>query len=105
MVAATKRAIAAAPHLADARFAGGVQALLALAEIIDKAKAAGEEAYAKAAFGAIPSYVKTCEALLLTPASLPRPKEPEGRGSKISKFAEAADARRRGVRGRKAAAG
>ena len=99
MVAATAKAIKAAPHLKDPRFAGGIQALLALAEIIDAAKTAGDEAYAKAAFGAIPSYVKACAELLLTPASIPKPREPEGRGSKITKFADAAAARRKQATG------
>jgi hypothetical protein len=97
--AETDAAIAAAAHLQDRRFAGAIAALRALAEIIDAAKDAGEDAYAKASFGAIPSYVKTCEALLLTPASVQAGQRAgkgatgAGAGRKIDRFTSRADAR------------
>ncbi len=69
---ATCRSVAGAEHLKDRReFAGAVEAVKTLAWLIDESQRAGIEELQKAAFGTIPTYLKACEALQITPASRP----------------------------------
>lgn len=71
MADATAAAIAGAPHLADAKFAGAVAAVKTLAWLIDEAQRTSMDALQKAAFGTIPTYLKACAELQITPASVP----------------------------------
>lgn len=101
MADATAAAIAAAPHLRDAKHAGAVAAVKTLAWLIDEAQRAGMDALQKAAFGTIPTYLKACAELQITPASVPQatgaPAAKGGaRGGKVRDFAAAAAARRGG---------
>lgn len=69
---ATGRAVAAAKHLkGHSEFDGAIAAVRTLAWLIDEAQRDGIEALQKAAFGTIPSYLKGCSELMITPASLP----------------------------------
>jgi hypothetical protein len=69
---ATCRSVKAAKHLEDKpEFEGAIATLKTLAWLIDEAQKAGLAAMEKAAFGTIPTYMKACEALQVTPASLP----------------------------------
>lgn len=100
MADATAEAIAAAPHLDDRRFAGAIAAVKTLAWLIDEAQRAGMDQLQKAGFGIIPTYVKVCRELQITPASVPvvpaaPGKEGGARGGTVSSFRDAA-ARRRG---------
>lgn len=97
MVAATRKSVAAVPALRDDdTFAGAVEAVVTLAWLIDEAQRAGIEALQKASFVLIPSYVKACAELQITPASLPEGAQQKGKsGGKVTKFADAAEARRR----------
>jgi phage terminase small subunit len=88
MLDATEKAVAAAKHLQDRpEFAGAVEALLTLAWQIDEAQREGFEAFQKTAFGTIPTYLKACEALQVTPASVPALGEavpaPAGKSGKL----------------------
>ncbi len=79
MADATASAIAAAPHLqgeAGKKFAGAVAAAKTLAWLIDEAQRDGMDALMKAASasGIMPSYLKVCAELQITPASVPEPK-------------------------------
>ena len=58
------------------------------------------EALQKAAFGTIPTYLKGCAELEITPASIPEAarKKVDGAGGKVTKFEDAA-AKRRAARG------
>lgn len=89
MYDATKASIAAAPEVADEdRLQGACEAVLTLAWLIDEAQREGLEALRKASYSVIPSYLKACAELQITPASLPeeiRKKEKSG-GGKVSKF-------------------
>ena len=79
MFDATVTSVTAAEHLKDKReFSGPVEAVKTLAWLIDEAQRAGIEELQKAAFGTIPTYLKGCEALQITPASRPEAK-PEGK--------------------------
>lgn len=92
---ATKESV---KHLDDLdEFKGAVLAVLTLAWLIDEAQRAGLEAMQKASFVMIPSYIKGCNELQITPASMPAEwrKKPEDKGGKVTKFADAAAARRR----------
>lgn len=71
MADATAAAIAAAPHLQDAKFAGAVAAVKTLAWLIDEAQRTSMDALQRAAFGTIPTYMKACAELQITPASVP----------------------------------
>ncbi|WP_309132648.1 P27 family phage terminase small subunit [Brevibacterium sp.] len=71
MADATARAIAAAPHLQDAKFAGAIAAVKTLAWLIDEAQRESMDKLQKAAFGTIPTYLKACAELQITPASVP----------------------------------
>lgn len=68
---ASKVSVEKADHLKPEVFAGPVAAMLTLAWLIDEAQRAGLEALQKAAFGTIPTYLKACAELRITPASLP----------------------------------
>lgn len=75
MFDATCTSVANAEHLKDKReFTGPVEAVKTLAWLIDEAQRAGIEELQKAAFGTIPTYLKGCEALQITPASRPEAK-------------------------------
>lgn len=80
MADATARAIAAAPHLRDAKYAGAIAAAKTLAWLIDEAQRDSMDALQKAAFGTIPMYVKVCTELQITPASAPEVKKGGGGG-------------------------
>lgn len=69
---ATKESVAAAKHLqGHEEFSGAIAAVETLAWLIDEAQRAGVEALQKAAFGTIPTYLKGCAELQITPASVP----------------------------------
>lgn len=90
MADATARAIAAAPHLQDAKFAGAVAAVKTLAWLIDEAQRESMDKLQKAAFGTIPTYLKACAELQITPASVPEVTETQNDGKKSSKAAKLA---------------
>jgi hypothetical protein len=103
MYDATRRSIKAATHLEGAVFEGARDAVLTLAWLIDEAQRAGLEALQRATFNLIPSYLKACAELQITPASLPvAPAAGRGKGApsggngpgKVSKFSDAAARRR-----------
>lgn len=94
MYDATKHSIAAEPKLADdERFKGACEAVLTLAWLIDEAQREGLDALRQASYVMIPSYLKGCAALQITPASLPAGagrKKPDG---KLRKFEDSATRR------------
>lgn len=101
MYDATRRSIKAAAHLVDPVFEGPCLAVVTLAWLIDEAQRAGMEALQRATFNLIPSYLKACNELGITPASLPAvPASGKGASGgsngpgKVSKFADAAARRR-----------
>lgn len=72
MYDATCESVTHSAHLKGRReFAGAVEAVKTLAWLIDEAQRAGIEELQRAAFGTIPTYLKACEALQVTPASRP----------------------------------
>lgn len=101
MYNATKKSVAASDALKDNdQFAGAVEAVITLAWLIDEAQRAGIEALQKASFVMIPSYLKGCAELQITPASLPEGAQQKGKGGgKVTKFQDAAEARRRRAAG------
>lgn len=94
MYDATRRSIAAAPRLAEPKFEGACAAVLTLAWLIDEAQREGLEALRKASFVMIPSYLKGCAELQITPASLPPQVVKKETGGKLSKFEDAAARRK-----------
>lgn len=95
MYDATKRSIAEAPPLLDdKRFEGACEAVLTLAWLIDEAQREGLDALRQASYVMIPSYLKGCAALQITPASLPAGAKKVA-GGKVSKFEDAAARRQR----------
>ena len=75
MYDATRRSVDAAEHLRDKpEFEGAIEATCTLAWLIDEAQRVGIDELQKAAFGTIPSYVKACVELQITPASVPETK-------------------------------
>jgi phage terminase small subunit len=95
MYDATKRSMKAAKLGDSKEFEGACEAVLTLAWLIDEAQRAGLEALQKASFVMIPSYLKGCAELQITPAALPESaRKKAGSGGKISKFEDAAAARR-----------
>lgn len=88
MYDATKASIKAAPEVDDeVRFLGACEAVLTLAWLIDEAQREGLEALRKASYSVIPSYLKGCAELGLTPATLPdEVRKKEKTGGKVSKF-------------------
>lgn len=101
MADATAVAIAAAPRLADRRFAGAVGLVRTLAWMIDEAQRAGMEQLQKAPDKLMPLYLRTCAELQITPASVPvvKPAATENKGASgggsVSDLQEAAQRRRR----------
>lgn len=71
MADATAASIAAATRLADAKFAGPVAAVKTLAWMIDEAQRDSMEALQKAMSTTVPTYLKACAELQITPASVP----------------------------------
>lgn len=90
MADATARAIADAPHLQEAKFAGAVAAVKTLAWLIDEAQRESMDKLQKAAFGTIPTYLKACAELQITPTSVPEVTESQNDGKKSSKAAKLA---------------
>ncbi|WP_460994422.1 terminase small subunit, partial [Sinomonas soli] len=94
MADATAASIAAAPHLAEAKYAGPVAAVKTLAWMIDEAQRDGMEALQKAMTTHVPNYLKACAELQITPASVPAAvpgkSEPKKGGSNVSDFQERA---------------
>lgn len=88
MYDATKASIRSAPEVDDEdRFQGACEAVLTLAWLIDEAQREGLEALRKASYSVIPSYLKGCAELGLTPASLPEEvRKKEKSGGKVTKF-------------------
>jgi P27 family predicted phage terminase small subunit len=105
MADATAASIAEAKHLQGPRFAGPVAAVKTLAWMIDEAQRDSMEAMQKAMTTTVPNYLKACNELQITPASLPaaavgtdpgEEKKPEG--SNVSDLQARAAARRTGQR-------
>lgn len=95
MYDATRRSIAASTDLQHNRYAGACEAVLTLAWVIDEAQREGLEALRKVSYTVIPSYLKGCAELQITPASLPDDvRKGTVKGGKVTKFADAAEARR-----------
>ena len=90
MADATARAIAEAPHLQDKKFAGAVAAVKTLAWLIDEAQRESMDKLQKASFGTIPTYLKACAELQITPASVPETAESDDGKKKSSKAAKLA---------------
>jgi P27 family predicted phage terminase small subunit len=100
MADATARSITAAPHLGDPKHAGAVAAVKTLAWLIDEAQRTSMDALQRAAFGTIPTYLKACAELQITPASAPaapaaaEPARGGSGGGKVRDLRAAAEARR-----------
>lgn len=86
MYDATAKAVKAAKHL-DGRdeFAGAVEAVKTLAWLIDEAQRSGLHSLQSAAYGTIPSYLKGCAALQITPATPPSVEQPAKANKKSSR--------------------
>lgn len=83
MYDATRRSVAAAEHLKNApQYEGAIEAVCTLAWLIDEAQRAGLHALQQAAFGTIPSYLKGCANLQITPAEAPTAGEAKKPGAK-----------------------
>ncbi len=101
MADATAAAIAAAPHLENRKFAGAIAVVKTLAWLIDEAQRAGMDQLQKATFGLIPTYLKACAELQITPASVPVAKavapaaKGDSGGGTVSSLQGAAARRRR----------
>lgn len=84
MYDATRASVAAATHLqGHAEFKGAIEAVCTLAWLIDEAQRAGIDELQKAAFGTIPTYLKACAALQITPADRPEATKAGPRRSKL----------------------
>ncbi|MDY0830746.1 P27 family phage terminase small subunit [Microbacterium sp. BG28] len=95
MYDATRRSITAAELDTKPEFEGVREAVLTLAWLIDEAQREGLEALQKATYNLIPSYVKGCAELQITPASIPADAlKKAGKVGKLTKFGDAAAARR-----------
>lgn len=97
MADATAASIAAADHLKDAKFAGPVAAVKTLAWMIDEAQRDSMEALQKAMTTTVPTYLKACADLQITPASIQgvaAPAAGKPAGSKVSSLRDAAEKRR-----------
>jgi len=92
---ATKASIAASPEIESKRYEGMKTAAITLAWLIDEAARDGIDEIRKAAYVLIPSYVKACAELQITPASIPAEWLKEGKkGGKVSKFEDKVEERR-----------
>lgn len=98
---ATALTLAEAKHLQGPRFAGPVAVLKTLAWMIDEAQRDSMEALQKAMTTTVPTYLKACAELQITPASLPvaavgaQPSgEEKPEGSNVSDLQARAAARR-----------
>lgn len=82
MYDATRASVAAATHLKDKKeYGGAIEAACTLAWLIDEAQRTGIDELQRAAFGTIPTYLKACAALQITPAERPETgKKPAGGG-------------------------
>lgn len=88
MYDATKKAVAAAEHLRDhPEYAGAIEAVKTLAWLIDEAQRSGLHALQSAAYGTIPSYLKGCAALQITPAEAPHADTAKADGKRAGKRA------------------
>lgn len=106
MADATAQTIAEAKHLQGPKFAGPVAAVKTLAWMIDEAQRDSMEALQKAMTTTVPNYLKACNELQITPASLggltvaaqPAPEAPAGEakpeGGSVSNLQDRARARR-----------
>lgn len=95
MYDATKRSITAALIDSKPEFEAICDAVLTYAWLIDEAQREGIEALQKATYNLIPSYVKGCAELQITPASLPAEAAKKGRtGGRLGKFQQGAQDRR-----------
>lgn len=91
----THKSIKAAELDKDDRFEGVCKAVLTLAWLIDEAQRAGIEALQKATYNLIPTYLKGCDQLQISPASLPESARKKDRGDgKVNKFQDSAKKRR-----------
>lgn len=71
MADATATSIAAASHLADAKYAGAIATVKTLAWLIDEAQRAGMDSLMRVAHTLLTDYQSACTALQITPASSP----------------------------------
>lgn len=89
MYDATAKAVKAAKHLEGRDdYAGAIEAVKTLAWLIDEAQRSGLHSLQSAAYGTIPSYLKGCAALQITPAETPsadaaKPKKRSARASQM----------------------
>lgn len=87
MYDATRRSVTAAKHLQDhVEYSGAIEAVCTLAWLIDEAQRDGIDTLQKAAFGTIPSYLKGCSELQITPASVPEGAGQQAPSKKKSKL-------------------
>lgn len=88
MYDATTQSITAAPHLQDRKFGAAIAAVKTLAWLIDEAQREGMESLQRAAFGTIPTYLKACGELQITPSKVPlAPAKPaDEKKSKLGKL-------------------
>lgn len=82
---AVDKSVKSAVHLHDPKFAASVAVLRTLAFLIDDAESKGAEALMRASFGSIPTFLKTCAELQITPASIPVPAGNGGSGATTEK--------------------
>ena len=71
MADATALALKHSPHLDDPKFTAAKATVKTLAWLIDEAQRESMDKLQKAAFGTIPTYLKACAELQITPASMP----------------------------------
>ncbi len=94
MYNATRRSITAAELDTKPQYEGAREALLTYAWLIDEAQREGIEALQKATYNLIPSYVKACAELQITPASMPVGVKKGQTSGRLSKFEDKAAALR-----------
>lgn len=94
MYDATAKAVAAAEHLkGHDEYAGAIEAVKTLAWLIDEAQRSGLHALQAAAYGTIPSYLKGCSALQITPADAPPVAEKSQKGDRGKRAGRASQMR------------
>lgn len=100
MYDATRRSIVAAELDKTNEYEAVCEAVLTLAWLIDEAQREGIEALQKATYNLIPTYVKGCAELQITPASVPADAlKKAGKVGKLTKFGDAAERRRAAATG------